>query len=235
LPLLGGSEVELSDPAVVQTSSDFTSSIKKVEYSLNGKLVATVSSPPYSYTVKTTNLRNGKYTLTTKTYYDSGKVDSSNSSLIVKNPMNLTQIMLQLKHYAWVLIVLALIAGGAIWFMFFRGAGGGDEFGDTDVSGGFGVPGMYDGGPDGGAGGSSVGAGGQIMPNGPPPPNTGGGPDFGAGPPPGMPGVGPDFGAGPPPGIPGVGPGGPNFGAGPPPGIPGAGPGPGGPDPYGRY
>ncbi len=143
LPLTGGSQVELSDPAVVQTYGDTSAPIKKVEYLLNGKLVSTVSTPPYSYTVKTSNLRNGKYTLTTKTYYTSGKVDSSNSAITVNNPMNVTQIMLQLKHYAWVLMLLALAAGGVIWFMFFRGTDG-DEFGDTDISGGYGVPGMYD-------------------------------------------------------------------------------------------
>jgi hypothetical protein len=191
LPLTGGDQVELSDPAVIQTSTDSTASVKKVEYYLNGKLVATVSSPPFSYTVKTNNLRNGKYTLTTKTYYDSGKVDSSNSSLIVKNPMDLTQIMLQLRHYAWVLILLALIAGGAIWYMFFRG-GSGDEFGDTDVSGGFGVPGLYED--------PNAAAGGQIAPTLPPNSMSPNGmpPDM----PPGMGGMPPGMSPGPGPGGP---------------------------------
>jgi hypothetical protein len=105
-------------------------------------LVATVNQAPFSYSVNTKSLRNGKYTLTTKTTYESGKIESSNSDLFVKNPMNLTQIMLQLRHYAWVLLLLALIFGGVIWFMFFRRSG--DEYGDSDVSGTFGTPGTYD-------------------------------------------------------------------------------------------
>ncbi len=207
LPLTSGTAVELSDPAVVQTSSDSSASIKKVEYILNGKTVFVATTPPYSYKVNTTGLRNGRYTLTTKTTYDSGKVDSSNSQIIVNNPMNLTQIMLQLKHYAWVLILLALIAGGAIWFMFFRGNGG-DEFGDTDVSGGFGVPGMYDD-PNGGTSmGGTDGAGGQITPTLPPNMAPTGNPlDMNGSLPPGLGGAPP-----PPPGVPGQ-----------------------GPDPYGRY
>jgi len=165
--LPSGSEVELTDPAVITTTTSNTSSVKKVEYYLNGKLVATVTTPPFSYSVKTNNLRNGKYTLTTKTYYQSGKVDSSTSTINVNNPLNFTQLMLQLQHFAWLLILLALIAGGAIWYFFFRRPAE-DDFGD-DGFGGDG--GGYD--PMGGGyGGDGTGTdvppspGGQVTPGG---------------------------------------------------------------------
>lgn len=183
LPLTSGSEVELTDPAVIQTTTTTASSVKKVEYLLNGKLVATVTQPPFSYSVKTNNLRNGKYTLTTKTYYSNGKIETSNSSITVKNPLNFTQLMLQLRHYAWVLLLLALIAGGAIWFLFFK-RGPVDEFGDPgmfddpNVGGGFDASGF-----DGGAGGDPNGmppmGGDQFTPGGPPPPAAPGGDTFG--------------------------------------------------------
>lgn len=130
-------------------------------------MVATVSTPPFSYSVKTNNLRNGKYTLTTKTHYQSGKIDTSTSTINVNNPLNFTQLMLQLQHFAWLLILLALIAGGAIWFFFFRRPAE-DEFGGDD----FGDGGGYDPTMGGGYGGDGTGTdvppapGGQITPNG---------------------------------------------------------------------
>ena len=174
--MTSGSDVELTDPAVIQTTSTTSSTVTKVEYLLNGKLVATVTQPPFSYSVKTNNLRNGKYTLTTKTHYSNGKVETSNSSITVKNPLNFNQLMLQLRHYAWVLLLLAVIAGGAIWFLFFK-RGPVDEFGDPGMfddgsagGGGFDASGYNPGGP---ADGSVPPMGGeQFTPNGPPPPSS---------------------------------------------------------------
>ena len=132
LPVTGGSSIELSDPAVLQTT-DAAQNIKKVEYSLNGKLVATATQPPFSYTLDTRHIRNGTYKLTVKTYYKDGRIDSTDSSIVVKNPIDFTQVMLQLRHYAWLLLLVALIVGGGIWFMFFRRPGdGSSQFGDSD-------------------------------------------------------------------------------------------------------
>jgi hypothetical protein len=98
-PLPGDSTVELNAPATVQTTPGVDKDVTKVEYYVNGKLVATVDKTPYSYSVDTTKYRNGKYTLTTKTYYKSGKIDSSNAALVVKNPYSSRQFFLQLRHY----------------------------------------------------------------------------------------------------------------------------------------
>lgn len=127
------STVELSDPAVVQTNQSDTadSDIKKVEYYLNGKKIATITQPPFSYSVNTKQLRNGTYSLKTITYYENGKTETSTVALKVNNPMNATQILLQLKHYAWLFILLFLIIAGAIWYMFFRNKNAGDDgYGD---------------------------------------------------------------------------------------------------------
>ena len=133
------SEVELSDPVVVQTVPDSSESVSKVEYYLAGKLITTIKEPPYTYSVKTENMRNGKYQLTTKTYYDDGTVDTKNTTLTVKNPMSFKQIMLQLGAFAWLIILLLVIAAVAVWFIFFRNRGDGDYtdsdgymFGPTD-------------------------------------------------------------------------------------------------------
>lgn len=126
------SEIEVSQPATIETTPSTEKVVTKVEYSINGKQLKTVTDPPYSYSVETGNLRNGTYTLTVKTYYDDGTTDTKNSQLIVKNPLNATQVMLQLKHYAWLVILLILLAAGLIGFLIFRkrgGGGGGDEFG----------------------------------------------------------------------------------------------------------
>lgn len=123
------SEIEVEDPSIIETTPSEDREVEKVEYYINGKLAMTVNEPPYSYSVDSSNMRNGRYTLTTKTYYTDGKVDSTDADLVVSNALNAKQLMLQLKHYAWAVILLFLIIGGVVWFMFFRNRGG-DGFGD---------------------------------------------------------------------------------------------------------
>lgn len=120
-PLPGDSKVELSAPATVETTTDGTKEVAKVEYLLNGKVVSTDTTPPYAHNIDTTRLRNGTYALTTKTHYRDGKIDSSKASLLVNNPFGLTQLWLQLKHYAWIIIILLVVAGELIYLRFFRG------------------------------------------------------------------------------------------------------------------
>jgi hypothetical protein len=122
-PLPGGSTVELAAPATLETTTDGTKEILKVEYILNGKVVSTDTTPPYAHNVNTVNLRNGTYSLTSKTYYKDGKVDSSKVSLVVKNPFGLTQLWLQLKHYAWLIVILLIVAGELFYLKFVRGKG----------------------------------------------------------------------------------------------------------------
>lgn len=129
--LPNNSEVELSDPVVVQTVPESSESVEKVEYYLSGKLIATIKEPPYTYNVETDNLRNGKYQLTTKTYYEDGTVDTKNTTLEVKNPMSFKQVMLQIGSFAWLIVLVLVIAAVGVWFVFFRNRGGGD-YSDTD-------------------------------------------------------------------------------------------------------
>jgi hypothetical protein len=130
------SEVELSDPVTVQTVPDSSQSVEKVEYYLNGKLIKTVKDPPYTYNVDTKSMKNGTYTLTTKTYYADGTVDTKNSTLVVKNPMSFKQIMLQLGGLVWILVLVLIGAAVGVWYVFFRGnnSGGGDGYDDSDDS-----------------------------------------------------------------------------------------------------
>jgi chitodextrinase len=165
--LPNATEVQLSDPVVVQTVPDSSQNVTKVEYYLNGKLIATIKEPPYSYTVKSDNMKNGVYKLTTKTYYEDGTIDTKDASLVVKNPMSFKQIMLQLGGLVWVIILVLIIAAAGVWFVFFRrpNDGSGDGYSDDGY--------MF--GPNG---------------SGPPvDPMAGGGPSYGPPPPP--PGAGP--------------------------------------------
>ncbi|HEY4160910.1 MAG TPA: Ig-like domain-containing protein [Candidatus Saccharimonadales bacterium] len=78
----------------------------EVQYYLNNKLIATLTTTPFAYKLDTTKILNGTYTLTTKKTYDSGHVVSTSQKIIVKNPASLEQLMLAARHY----IVIELIA-----------------------------------------------------------------------------------------------------------------------------
>lgn len=132
------SEIDVSEPSTIETTPSTDKTVQKVEYYINGKLVMTVNEPPYSYSVDTSNLRNGRYTLTTKTYYSDGKVDSVDAALIVKNPLSGGQLLLQLQHYAWLVIVIAIIIGVLVWLKFFKKKnGGGGDFSSDGYGGDF--------------------------------------------------------------------------------------------------
>jgi len=118
--LPGNSVVELSTPATLETTPQPNKTVTKVEYFLNGKPVATVSTPPYQYTIDTQKLRNGTYTVMTKTHYKDGKVDSTSSSIVVKNPFGVTQALLQLRHFAWLVALLALVGGELVYLRFYK-------------------------------------------------------------------------------------------------------------------
>lgn len=111
------SNVELNQQATVQTTPTGSSDVTKVQYYLNNKLVATVTSAPYNYTVDTTDLRNGNYTLTTKTFYADGTDNVKNASLIVKNPFGWNQFRLQARHYFAFVVVAILLIGAGVWYL----------------------------------------------------------------------------------------------------------------------
>lgn len=104
-----GGEVELKpilDPAIFANNPN--ESLSKVEYYLDGKLIATAKSAPYSYKFDTRTMRNGVYTVGVKSFYSSGVVDTRTDKLKVNNNVTLAYVM---RHYAVsTAAVLALLA-----------------------------------------------------------------------------------------------------------------------------
>ena len=125
------SQVELNQQATVQTTPT-GGTVTKVEYYLNGKKVATVTQSPYNYSVDTTNMRNGTYKLTTKTYYQDGTVASKDASVIVKNPFGWNQFRLQARHYFAFVVVAILLIGFGTWYLIQRR---GDQWLDSHMGG----------------------------------------------------------------------------------------------------
>jgi hypothetical protein len=123
--------VQVTTPVDVQPLPIQPNGVSKIEYYLNGKLMATVTTAPYTYHLNTTNLLNGSYTLTTKTFYSNGQTKSVSQTLAVKNAFGFTQFKLELQKYAWlvVMLILLLIAGVIAWFVHKRG-GGSDTYYD---------------------------------------------------------------------------------------------------------
>jgi hypothetical protein len=112
--------------------------INRIEYFLNGKLVATVKTSPYNYHLDTTKLLNGSYNFTTKTYYANGQKKSVSQTIIVKNKFGWTQFKLRAQKLAWLIILLSLAVGAAVvaWIVHKRGGGSGysgDSSYDSDV------------------------------------------------------------------------------------------------------
>lgn len=118
-PVPADSMVNVTTPTIVQPADD-VSEISKIEYYLRGKLIATVTQPPFSYEVDTTQLRNGAYELTTKTYKSDGSIATAKHTMNVANPMNLAQIALQAKHYWWLLAIIAILMVDVITTLYLR-------------------------------------------------------------------------------------------------------------------
>jgi hypothetical protein len=114
-PNQSSTPVTLPDNSNAQVSAPITVSptqssapLAKVEYFLNNKLVAVVNHAPYTYKINTNKLRNGKYTLTTKTFYTTGKIALASENLSVKNPLSAEQFWLQIDRYLWLLFLIVL-------------------------------------------------------------------------------------------------------------------------------
>lgn len=143
----GDSVVELEAPATIVTTPDATRKVMKVEYLLNGKLLATDDSPPYSYTLDTTQYRNGSYTFTTRTYYQDGAPDISNSTIVVKNKLTPHQLWLNVVHYAWLIVIVLVIVAEILYLKFFRRNRHRPPSGPMPGAGRFGGQGQGTGGP----------------------------------------------------------------------------------------
>lgn len=107
--------VELSGSTTIEAAPSEGKTVSKVDYLLGSRLLATVTQPPYKYTLDASHLRNGTYTLTANTHYTDGTVASSDTKVVVKNPWNAAQIWLQLRHYAWLVVIIILILADIVW------------------------------------------------------------------------------------------------------------------------
>jgi Big-like domain-containing protein len=102
--------------------------IIKVTYTLDGTLIATENKAPYAYHLDTDNYLNGVYTLTVRTYYESGVIITSTQKLIINNPFSLHQVGLFLVHYSLIigiiLVILIAITGFLFWWTKLHSPGG---------------------------------------------------------------------------------------------------------------
>ncbi len=97
------------------TASDGVSTISKVEYYLDKKLIATKKSEPFTYNFDTKKLRNGQYTMVIKTYFTNGTVDTNSELLVVKNKVTLSYVMRQYAPSAAALIAILVVCAFLLW------------------------------------------------------------------------------------------------------------------------
>ncbi len=114
-PSTTSTPTQIDSPVTLQPSTSGSASdpVIEVQYYLNKKLLATVTTAPFTYKLDSTKILNGTYTLTTKTTYASGNVTTTSQKLIVKNPASLRQLLLAAEHYivAEVITLIVLIVG----------------------------------------------------------------------------------------------------------------------------
>lgn len=72
--------------------------VSKVEFYLNGSMVAAVNAAPYSYTWDTTTVSNGSHTLTTKAYDAAGNVGQTGNLLVSVSNVAPSSEQLTLAH-----------------------------------------------------------------------------------------------------------------------------------------
>lgn len=132
IPVTNQDTVQVTTPVDVNPLPIQPDGINRIEYYLSGKLVATVKTAPYTYHLDTASLLNGKYVLTTKTFYANGQSKSVSQTVLVKNKFGLTQFGLWFKKYGIVLVLLLLVAvAGIIAFIVHKRKGSdGDYFDD---------------------------------------------------------------------------------------------------------
>ncbi|HEX8182999.1 MAG TPA: Ig-like domain-containing protein [Candidatus Saccharimonadales bacterium] len=136
IPLNDNDVLQLEAPADVTPLPVQPDGINRIEYYLGGKLVATVKTAPYKYRLDTANMLNGRYNLTTKTYYANGQFKSVSQTVIVDNPFGFTQFKLIMKKFAWLIILLLLLIAAAVaaWIMHRGGKWNGHDDDPTDFT-----------------------------------------------------------------------------------------------------
>lgn len=106
------------NPIIASTSE--SDPVTKTEYYLNSKLLATVTMPPFNYSVNTKDVFNGKYNLIIKVYYLSGKDVVYKSVLNIKNPFSLRQLWLGMLAYDIQLSILLILVIGLVLVRIFK-------------------------------------------------------------------------------------------------------------------
>lgn len=112
---VGGSVVirPVADPLTLVKNAEDT--ITKVEYYIDGNLVATRTSAPFTYALDTTKLVNGSHALTIKTHYASGHIESATDKLNVSNPITLSYILAHYSTGIVVTIAALVIVALVVW------------------------------------------------------------------------------------------------------------------------
>jgi hypothetical protein len=113
---------QLTAPVTVQDAGA-GKDVSKVEYLLDGKLLATVRTYPYQYRLNTREILNGRYTFSTKTFYTSGKTKTTSEKIVIKNPASLTQVRLAVQKYALAEILAVIVVGALVTFFIKRNRG----------------------------------------------------------------------------------------------------------------
>lgn len=114
IPLANNETIEVETPVDIQPATIKPDGISKIEYSLNDKLVKTVNIAPYKHRIDTTNMLNGSYKLTTKTYYSNGQTETVNQTLVVKNAFGLNQLKLRIQSMLGIIILLIVLLLAAV-------------------------------------------------------------------------------------------------------------------------
>jgi hypothetical protein len=105
--------VAVTSPVSVQPSSVQMTGISKVQYYLGNKLVDTETKPPYKYNINTKALKNGTYTLVSKTIYADGVTKQATQHIVVRNASSNGSLF-------WVYALLAVIVIVFVWVMFLK-------------------------------------------------------------------------------------------------------------------
>jgi hypothetical protein len=109
-------EVELSpviDPAMF--GGNIGDAISKVEYYIDGKLISTQKTAPFTYKFDSKTMRNGTYTIVVKTYFKSGTADTRTDKLLVNNKVDLAYVMRNFIANIVAGIVILVLLVGVIW------------------------------------------------------------------------------------------------------------------------
>jgi hypothetical protein len=86
-----------------------------VEYFLDGNLVSTQKTDPFSFKFDTNSLRNGTYAMVVKTYYNTGTIDSRTEKLLINNKITLAYVVRHFIVNIMVLVAILVVLGVVIF------------------------------------------------------------------------------------------------------------------------